>query len=44
MTGQCFAIDGGHTLRRGPRIDPMIERFFGPDALAGLGVPGAGRR
>src|SRR5690606_56780 len=30
VTGQCFAIDGGHTLRRGPRIDSMIERFFGP--------------
>jgi hypothetical protein len=41
VTGQCFAIDGGHTLRRGPRIDPMIERFFGPDALGGMGVPGA---
>ncbi|HEY8516199.1 MAG TPA: SDR family oxidoreductase [Candidatus Binatia bacterium] len=33
VTGQCFAIDGGHTLRRGPRIDSMIERFFGPDVL-----------
>jgi NAD(P)-dependent dehydrogenase (short-subunit alcohol dehydrogenase family) len=36
VTGQCFAIDGGHTLRRGPRIDSMIERFFGADALRGL--------
>jgi NAD(P)-dependent dehydrogenase (short-subunit alcohol dehydrogenase family) len=35
VTGQCFAIDGGHTLRRGPRIDPMIERFFGADVLRG---------
>jgi len=33
VTGQCFAVDGGHTLRRGPNIDPMIERFMGPDAL-----------
>jgi NAD(P)-dependent dehydrogenase (short-subunit alcohol dehydrogenase family) len=36
VTGQCFAIDGGHTLRRGPRIDSMIERFYGPDSLRGL--------
>ena len=36
VTGQCFAIDGGHTLRRGPRIDSMIERFFGPESLKGL--------
>ena len=33
VTGQCFAIDGGHTLRRGPRVESMIERFFGADAL-----------
>jgi NAD(P)-dependent dehydrogenase (short-subunit alcohol dehydrogenase family) len=36
VTGQCFAVDGGHTLRRGPNIDPMIERMMGPEALAGL--------
>jgi len=36
VTGQCFAIDGGHTLRRGPRIDSMMERFYGPDSLKGL--------
>ena len=36
VTGQCFAIDGGHTLRRGPRIDPMIERFFGPESIEGM--------
>jgi len=35
VTGQCFAIDGGHTLRRGPKIDSMIERFFGDGALVG---------
>ena len=33
VTGQCFAIDGGHTLRRGPKIDSMVERFFGAEAL-----------
>ena len=30
VTGQCFAIDGGHTLRRGPRIDTMVERLLRP--------------
>jgi NAD(P)-dependent dehydrogenase (short-subunit alcohol dehydrogenase family) len=36
VTGQCVAIDGGHTLRRGPRIESMVERFFGPQAVASL--------
>jgi NAD(P)-dependent dehydrogenase (short-subunit alcohol dehydrogenase family) len=36
VTGQCFAIDGGHTLRRGPRIDTMVERFFGAAAVASI--------
>ena len=36
VTGQCFAIDGGHTLRRGPRVESLIERFFGPDSLKGM--------
>jgi NAD(P)-dependent dehydrogenase (short-subunit alcohol dehydrogenase family) len=36
VTGQCFAIDGGHTLRRGPRIDSMMERFFGAEAIRGM--------
>jgi NAD(P)-dependent dehydrogenase (short-subunit alcohol dehydrogenase family) len=36
VTGQCFAIDGGHTLRRGPRIDTMVERFFGAEAVASI--------
>lgn len=36
VTGQCFAVDGGHSLRRGPRIETMVERFFGPDVLAGM--------
>jgi NAD(P)-dependent dehydrogenase (short-subunit alcohol dehydrogenase family) len=44
VTGQCLAIDGGHTLRRGPRVDAMIERFVGAEALAGLGAPGSRRR
>src|SRR5262249_47365273 len=36
VTGQCFAVDGGHTLRRGPRIETMVERFFGADVMAGM--------
>jgi NAD(P)-dependent dehydrogenase (short-subunit alcohol dehydrogenase family) len=36
VTGQCFAIDGGHTLRRGPRVESLIERFFGADSLKGM--------
>ena len=44
VTGQCFAIDGGHTLRRGPRIDSMMERFLGADAIAGMTSPSATRK
>lgn len=47
VTGQCLAVDGGHTLRRGPRIEPMVETLLGPDALSGLATPprpGARRR
>jgi len=36
VTGQCLSVDGGHTLRRGPRIETMMERFVGADALAGM--------
>jgi NAD(P)-dependent dehydrogenase (short-subunit alcohol dehydrogenase family) len=36
VTGQCVAIDGGHTLRRGPRIETMVETFFGLEAVASL--------
>lgn len=38
VTGQCFAIDGGHTLRRGPNVDAMAKLFFGEEAVAGLTV------
>ncbi len=34
ITGQVFAVDGGHTLRRGPRIDTMVETFFGAEAVS----------
>src|SRR5262245_49617988 len=36
VTGQCIAIDGGHTLRRGPRIETTVETFFGPEAVASI--------
>ncbi len=31
ITGECISIDGGHHLRRGPRIDPAIRVLY-PDA------------
>jgi NAD(P)-dependent dehydrogenase (short-subunit alcohol dehydrogenase family) len=43
VTGQCLAVDGGHTLRRGPRVETMIERFFGADAMAGMDSRTRGR-
>jgi NAD(P)-dependent dehydrogenase (short-subunit alcohol dehydrogenase family) len=43
VTGQCIAIDGGHTLRRGPRIETMVERFFGADTMTGMDSRRAGR-
>lgn len=36
VTGQCLSVDGGHTLRRGPRIETMMERFYGAESLAGM--------
>ena len=36
VTGQCLAVDGGHTLRRGPRVETMVERFFGAEVLDGM--------
>ncbi|MEM1332652.1 MAG: SDR family NAD(P)-dependent oxidoreductase [Actinomycetota bacterium] len=30
ITGECIGIDGGHHLRRGPRIDPVIDLLY-PD-------------
>jgi NAD(P)-dependent dehydrogenase (short-subunit alcohol dehydrogenase family) len=31
VTGQVFAADGGHTLRRGPDLDHLIGRRFAAD-------------
>ena len=36
VTGQVFAVDGGHTLRRGPDYTPFAEPLYGADALRGL--------
>jgi NAD(P)-dependent dehydrogenase (short-subunit alcohol dehydrogenase family) len=36
VTGQILAVDGGHTLRRGPRIETMMERFMGAEVLDGM--------
>lgn len=33
VTGQVFAVDGGHSLRRGPDFGPLLEMAFGPDSL-----------
>jgi len=31
ITGQCFPVDGGHTLRKGPDLSPVFRQFL-PDA------------
>lgn len=28
ITGQCFGVDGGHTLRRGPNLVPLFRQFL----------------
>lgn len=40
-TGQCFAVDGGHTLRRNPDMTALVGLAFGEDALAAVraGIP-----
>jgi NAD(P)-dependent dehydrogenase (short-subunit alcohol dehydrogenase family) len=35
ITGQCIAVDGGHTLRRGPDVEHWAQAVFGDDAIAG---------
>ncbi|HET6793431.1 MAG TPA: SDR family oxidoreductase [Acidimicrobiales bacterium] len=36
ITGQTINADGGHSLRRGPDIRPLVEPIFGADALRGV--------
>ena len=31
ITGQSFGVDGGHSLRRGPDLDPLIGTMFRAD-------------
>lgn len=32
ITGQCIGVDGGHTLRRGPNLTPLMEMVLGDAA------------
>ncbi len=32
ITGQCLSVDGGHTLRRGPNLTPLMEMAMGAAA------------
>ena len=32
ITGQCLSVDGGHTLRRGPNLTPLMEAVLGDAA------------
>jgi enoyl-[acyl-carrier-protein] reductase (NADH) len=32
ITGQCLSVDGGHTLRRGPNLTPLMEMVMGAAA------------
>ncbi|HKE73956.1 MAG TPA: SDR family oxidoreductase [Acidimicrobiales bacterium] len=36
VTGQVIAVDGGHTVRRGPDLSPVLEGLFGADGLRGI--------
>jgi NAD(P)-dependent dehydrogenase (short-subunit alcohol dehydrogenase family) len=35
ITGQCISCDGGHTLRRGPNLTPLMEMALGDHAHPG---------
>lgn len=35
ITGQCLSVDGGHTLRRGPNLTPLMEMVMGAAAHPG---------
>lgn len=36
ITGQCIAIDGGQSLRRGANYHLIAEPIYGPDAVRGI--------
>ncbi|MBI4933552.1 MAG: SDR family oxidoreductase [Actinobacteria bacterium] len=36
ITGQCISCDGGHTLRRGPNLTPLMEMALGEHAHPGV--------
>ncbi|HEX6420368.1 MAG TPA: SDR family oxidoreductase [Acidimicrobiales bacterium] len=40
ITGQNVAVDGGHTLRRGPDLSSMLAGVFGDDGLRGVVAEG----
>jgi len=38
ITGQCIGVDGGHTVRRGPDITPVMEMVFGDNVRPARGL------
>ncbi len=36
VTGQSFAVDGGHELRRNPDLTFMMEQMYGKEAIAAV--------
>jgi NAD(P)-dependent dehydrogenase (short-subunit alcohol dehydrogenase family) len=40
ITGQNIAVDGGHSLRRGPDLSGLIGPLFGEDGLRGIVAEG----
>lgn len=39
VTGQCLAIDGGHSLRRGPDLEGFARLLYGDDVVEGRSYP-----
>ena len=39
ITGQCIAIDGGHTLRRGPDVEAWARAVYGDASIDGPSKP-----
>tara|TARA_B110000014_G_scaffold262984_1_gene258376 strand:- start:192 stop:1043 length:852 start_codon:yes stop_codon:yes gene_type:complete len=42
VTGQNIAVDGGHTLRRAPDLEPAIKARLGEEEFAKIIKPGSG--